>query len=219
MVHSIWREDSALPQFRSELWPDRLYFDARDDAHNRSWRREMAFKGGKMSRMSMTRSLLPAKVFSTRGSAIFVLSLALLFLASPKAIPSEKKIPPHTLRELAQTWIGISEDESCSFRLSLHEDGKGSGAYVYLDGEPHVFEIKAWNFDLKKHIELSVPPEPHTDLESGRMQGTVIGFRMELTLSGKGWEERISLRPEAPLKEKWDKLVSAMSGGLKSRSL
>ena len=159
----------------------------------------MLVKGREYRALTVLKKMLP------------ILAVSCLLLSPSLGVsPVGKKIPPHTRKDICQTWVGISEDESCLFRMSFQEDGRGKGAYVYLNDEPRAFEIESWNFDMKKRIELNIPPVPSTDLEYGRMEGSVIGFRMELTLFGKAWKEKINLRPEAPLRGRWEKLHTAM---------
>ena len=176
----------------------------------------MAHPGREMSRLPTVDSPRKNLTSAGRGLKIPVLTLGFLCIFAQWIAPAPKKIPPHTYEELAQAWIGISQDESYCFRLSLGSNGKGTGAYVYLDGQAHQFEVKSWSFNKKDQIELDIAPDVGTILEDPRVQGTVLGFRMELTFTGKGWKEKVLLRPEAPLKGKWDKLRLAMGIGLTS---
>jgi hypothetical protein len=133
---------------------------------------------------------------------------------------SEKKVHIHTISEIAQPWIGISEDELDIVRLDLHPDGTGFGAYIFVDHAPQVFRIDAW---LLKGYSITVQAKlaELEDKADGELKGEVVAFKMDLIMSGRGWHRRLWLRPEHSIESKLDELrkvmATAQPGGQRRR--
>jgi hypothetical protein len=134
-------------------------------------------------------------------------SAALVLVLLPGAIYSlsEKKIPPHVKEDIAQPWIGISEDELDVVRLDLRPEGKGWGAYVFVDHQPQVFRITSWTLE-RYSIEIRGDLKDLEDRANNTLKGTVVGFKMQLTMSGEGWRRKLWLRPENAIEPKLNEL-------------
>lgn len=152
-------------------------------------------------------------ILSHQGAELFVrwlfigaLALAILDCS---AAPSKKRGRLLKYDEVAQTWIGVSEDELCLLRLSLNEDGKGFGAYSFLDQEPHVFPIPDWTYKAAK-IYVAVEPTDSSHWKIDPLRGSVMGDAMQLTMSGEGWSRSFTLRREEELLRRWNSLREAM---------
>jgi hypothetical protein len=136
---------------------------------------------------------------------LLCLSAVSALLASP-----EKRMRPLSREEVAQAWVGISEDESEVVRLVLASDGTGRGAYVFADNPARGFEVTSWKYDpTKKTIVASLVDLSQNNIRS--LDGTIVGTAMELTVRGDGWKRRYSLRREYDLQPKWQKLKDATS--------
>jgi hypothetical protein len=133
--------------------------------------------------------------------------IALLFWIAPTN--ASKKMRPLTVAEVSRVWIGISEDEHYIFRLSLTADGKGFGAYSYLDNEPRLFQISTWQFEPPS-IYIKLKPATQAALVADQLKGEVSGMRMQLRMSGKGWSRSVSFRREEDLVERWERVKDAM---------
>jgi hypothetical protein len=112
--------------------------------------------------------------------------------------------------EVAQIWLGISEDELYVVRLSLSQDGKGSGGYIFVDDKPFLFRIADWKYQAGK---ISITPESPEHARSGLrgFTGEISGIAMELTMSGQDWHRHLSLRRESQMEHRWNMLKEAMS--------
>jgi hypothetical protein len=88
-------------------------------------------------------------------------------------------------------------------------DGTGRGASVFADSPAQSFEITSWKYDSKRMTIVATALD-----QSARhittLNGTVVGWVMELTMAGEGWKRKVSLRPERDLQGKWEKLKEAM---------
>jgi len=124
------------------------------------------------------------------GTAALV---SLLLVGVPLA-STQKRMRALTREEVAQTWVGISEDEHC-LRLDFAMDGTGRGASVFADSPAQSFEITSWKYDSKRMTIVATALD-----QSARhittLNGTVLGWVMELTMAG--------------LQGKWEKLKEAM---------
>lgn len=144
---------------------------------------------------------LPALAVST-GLTILVASAALSSAAKP--------MKPLSREEVAQAWVGLSEDELYILRVDLRQDGTGAGAYAFAQQEPQMFHVSSWQYD-GEHIELVTLPVPDSVIASDRIEGRLQGVAMELTLKGRGWELRVHLRQEADLERRWERLRRHMN--------
>ena len=172
----------------------------------------MAYKGGEMFRLPLGRTLSQtARVFISAGRIVLIV-FAMLLLANRSPTCADKKPRPLTLEEIAQTWVGISEDELYLVRMSLNRDGTGQGAYVFQDEPPMVFRVVSWKYD-QKSIEIVVLPQESGKgfLESGHMSGSVMGYAMTLGISGHRWKLKLNMRPEAVFERRWEETKSAMT--------
>jgi hypothetical protein len=141
--------------------------------------------------------------------ALIIAVLAILYLSIPGRSFSAKKIPPHVKTDIAQSWIGISEDELDVMRLDLHPDGKGWGSYVFVAHRPQVFQIAAWSLE-RYSLEIRGDLKGLEDKANGALTGAVIGFKMELTMSGDGWHRKFILRPENDIESRLNALRRSM---------
>lgn len=149
-----------------------------------------------------------------RSSALIVPAVALSVLCVAASGGGEKRMKPLTREEVAQTWVGLSEDELYLVRVDLAEDGLGSAGYVFAQEEPRLFRITSWKYvGDRVEIVLSSPllSSPHEQsLEVPRLAGKLIGNSMALTMEGRDWSRRLNLRPEADLEQRWSRLRQAM---------
>ena len=125
-------------------------------------------------------------------------------------VDASKKMPPLTHAEVSRVWVGISEDELYILRLSLAADGGGFGAYSFVDDEPHIFRISAWKYEPPA-IHITIEPADQLPLVTGQLNGKIIGIRMHLTMSGKGWSRSLTFRREDALLGRWSKIKEAMT--------
>jgi hypothetical protein len=160
-----------------------------------------------MSRLPITSKMGRCGVAAGLSTATIVIWLV---LTAQPLFPS-KKVPPSTRAEVAQTWIGITEDELYLFRLELHLDGTGLGAYVYVDEEPHVFRVASWTID-QYEVAIKVSDMGWSRNHVGELKGKVVGYQMNLLIGGHDWHRRLWLRPERPLQLKLDQLKTATAG-------
>jgi len=143
------------------------------------------------------------------GSIPLAVSLAIVLLGATY-VEASKKMQPLTHEEVSHVWIGLSEDELYMFRLSLAPDGKGFGAYSFLDDEPHIFRVSAWKY-LPSSIQILIEPSDQWPLITNSLNGKVVGVRMQLKMSGKGWSRSLSLRREEDLVVRWNRIKEAMA--------
>ena len=122
---------------------------------------------------------------------------------------ASKKIRTPTRDELLGTWVGLSEDERYVFRFTLTSNGEGRGAYSFLEEDPRVFRITSWAYEPPT-LTIIAEPAMGTQLTFERLRGTVIGFAMQLTMSGEGWKRSLTLRREEDLIERWSKVKEVM---------
>lgn len=135
----------------------------------------------------------------------------LLCLVTSAALSApSKKVRPMTREEVAQAWVGLTEDELYLLRLDLRQDGTGAGAYVFTDREPQLFRVRSWSYDgLRIEMAVDGVGESGTDLET--LKGALVGDAMELTMRGRGWKRRLFLRPEGDLERRWNRLRTRMA--------
>lgn len=146
-----------------------------------------------------------------RSSALIVAAMATLsVLCVAVSGGAEKRIKPLTYEEVAQTWVGLSEDELYLVRVDLADDGLGSVGYIFAREEPQLFRIASWKYAGDRvEIALASPHEP--PMEVPRLAGKLIGNSMVLTMEGRDWKRRLHLRPEADLEQRWTRLRQGMS--------
>lgn len=123
-----------------------------------------------------------------------------------------KPIPPRTREEVAQVWIGLTEDRLSLFRISLLLDGKGTVGFAYLDGRPEIQRISSWIYE-GRHLRIASKASAGAVTGDLELEGDVLGSSMELVVSEPGWKGRLYLRPEADLERRWNLLRAAMSRG------
>lgn len=77
-----------------------------------------------------------------------MLSVAIMALMLATCIPfsASKKARHVFLEEVADVWVGLTEDELTIYRLVLDPSGTGKGGFVYGAGEPVLFEISSWKY-------------------------------------------------------------------------
>jgi len=140
----------------------------------------------------------------------WILVGALTLALSDCSLASSKK-KGRLLRydEVARVWIGISEDELCLLRLSLNPNGKGIGAYSFLDKEQHVFRIPSWTYGAAR-IHIAVEPTDPDHWRIDPLRGSIMGDAMQLTMSGEGWSRSFTLRREEELLRRWKELKEVM---------
>jgi hypothetical protein len=190
-----------------------LYIDARTHSYPWSWGRKVAWSSGKMPRLHEINS----KYLRGRGTLRWVglsTGLAVLLLATIP-VSASKKMRPLTHEEVAQVWVGISEDEQYLFRLSLANDGSGTGAYIFVDESPHSFRISNWKYEPPS-IRISLEPVDHSPLVAKVLTGTIVGVRMSLRMSGRDWSRSLAFRREEVLLSRWSRAKDAMVGGTTS---
>lgn len=134
--------------------------------------------------------------------------LAVILLATSPADAS-KKMRPLTHAEVSQVWVGISEDELYIFRLSLAPNGEGFGAYSFTDDSPRIFRVSAWKYEPPS-IRVTMEPVDRSPLVASQLNGEIIGMRMHLTMSGKGWSRSLTFRCEEDLIDRWRRVKDAM---------
>lgn len=147
------------------------------------------------------------------GEGIRRAAFLLLFVVALLAITpadASKRMRPLTHAEMAEVWVGISEDELYIFRLSLAADGGGSGAYIFVDESPRTFRISAWKYE-PPYIRINVEPLEGSSLVADRLEGKVIGVRMNLRMAGKGWSRSLTFRREEVLVGRWNRVKEAMA--------
>lgn len=163
-----------------------------------------------MSRLPMNRPFSTRRLARVRGRAGITV-IALVLLAQLAALPADgKRIRPLSHDEVAQVWIGLSEDELYVFRLALERDGTGTAGYVFSDEEPELFRITSWSYEGKR-IEIALAPVSSSSTDIETLSGTLVGVAMKLTMEGRGWKRRLFLRPERDLEHRWEKLKGTMS--------
>jgi len=141
------------------------------------------------------------------GQATATIVLTLLLFSTLWS--ADKKIRPLSHEAVSQVWLGMSEDESCVFRLALNSGGTGFGGYVCAEQDPRLFRIESWRYEPPRFgTTVSGTGGNGTDIEY--LKGTLIGVAMELTVGGRGWERKLSLRRESDLQTRWEKLRAAM---------
>jgi hypothetical protein len=159
-------------------------------------------------------SRLQLKTLSTFGTSATLLVaaavLASMVLPGVSAAAAQKRIRPLSHDDIAQTWIGISEDELYIYRLNLSADGTGRGAYVFSDGAAKLFKIASWSYDSKRIVMVASPGDAD---ERGikSLEGTIVGVAMELSARGDGWSRKVHFRPEREVQARWDKVRTADS--------
>jgi hypothetical protein len=201
LVYTFGKDDTAVPSgFKRAVRLLRLLATARDDSSTRASWRKVARAGREMPRLLVAQRV----VVVLRAAA-----LAFLLLSTPSEA-SAKKIPVRSRAGIAQPWIGVTEDELSIFRLDLHMDGGGLGAYVYLDGTPHLFNIKSWKID-RYSIEIDCTGIDWAEDANATLRGKVVGDKMELSVRDKSWHRKLLLRPESSIEPKLDKLREQMA--------
>jgi hypothetical protein len=137
-------------------------------------------------------------------------SLALLPL-SRALVSADKRMRPLTHEEVAQPWIGLSEDELYVLRVDLRQDGTGVGGYVFAQEEPQLFRVVSWQYDGTR-VQLVTEPLSNSATAFHKVTGTLEGVAMELSLKGRGWQRKVHLRQEVDLEQRWERLRSSMIG-------
>lgn len=135
------------------------------------------------------------------------LSLAGIATAGAQA---EKRMKPLSAKEVAQVWVGLSEDELYLIRLRLDESGSGRAAYVFADQPSRLFTVQSWTY-MGEHIEIVLENSDDSALPVPTLKGSLVGSEMKLKLSGEGWGRKVELRLEAALENRWQKLKNAMA--------
>jgi hypothetical protein len=110
--------------------------------------------------------------------------------------------------EVATAWIGLTEDELYMFRIGLEEMGGGEVTYSFLDEQPTVIPIDSWQYDpgASSKILILLRANP-TGI--AQLSGDIVGTRMHLWVSRGDWKRKVSLRQEADLVRRWDRLRAA----------
>ncbi len=143
-------------------------------------------------------------------SARLLVAALCLSLIWPIGAFGWKPVRQLTQEEVAQVWVGLTEDELDLFRLDLRRDGTGSGGVVFVSKEAIVFRISSWRYEGKR-IEILLATADAAKTSFAKLKGELVGTEMELTISGKGWKQRLSLRQENVLERRWLSLKQAMS--------
>jgi hypothetical protein len=131
----------------------------------------------------------------------------LVSIASSSVLSLQKRAKPLDRQEVAQAWVGLSEDELLFLRLDLNDDGSGLGCYLSIDNEGHPFKITSWTYEWPRinfRLASASTDKPFFD----KLSGMINGHAMDLTMSGSRFETRISLRREDELVAKWETLRS-----------
>jgi hypothetical protein len=123
-----------------------------------------------------------------------------------------KRMRPLSAKDVAQVWVGLSEDELYLLRLRLDESGKGMAAYGFADQPPRRFSVESWTY-RDGQIEIALESADDSPLPTPTLNGAVVGAAMKLTMSGEGWSRKVELRLEDALERRWRKLKEAMDAG------
>jgi len=152
----------------------------------------------------------PQSALLSRLSSALLLACPLLLLASQQAGTSEKRMKPLSHEEVAQVWVGLSEDELYLVRMRLDKSGVGQVSYAFADDRPRGFRVRSWTY---RDDRISVPLEAADDspLEVPVLSGVVAGTAMRLTMKGTNWSRQVELRLEAPLELKWTQVKEEMA--------
>lgn len=122
---------------------------------------------------------------------------------------AEKRMRQLSAEEVAQVWVGLSEDELYLLRLRLDVSGKGTAAYAFADQPPRRFTIRAWTY-RDGQIEIALERADDSPLPVPTLNGAVVGTAMKLTIGGEGWSREVELRLEEALESRWRRLKEAM---------
>lgn len=141
-------------------------------------------------------------VFSSRLTAGLLIACSLLFLESRQAATSEKRMRPLSLEEVAQVWVGLSEDELYLLRLRLDKSGTGLAGYAFAEERPRGFRVRSWSYKGDQ-ISILLEAADRSPLEVPTLSGALVGTSMRLTMKGAGWSRQVDLRLEAPLERRW----------------
>ncbi len=134
--------------------------------------------------------------------------LGIFFCGCGGLRPVDKEPIPPTESELLGTWVGLTEDDLCSFRISLRAGGLGLCAYA-CGQSPRLLAVEKWGMQ-GPGIEVSLAPidaDPNcvTNI-SGRAYATI----MKVIVFGKGWRRELALRREDDLERQAAMLKSRM---------
>lgn len=138
-----------------------------------------------------------------------VLYLALAATFS-EASAARKKVKPPTREEVAQVWVGWSTDDLYLLRVELLPNGKGFGAYSFLEEEPRTFRITSWEY-VAGQIKIHPAPPDGPPSWVSLLRGAVGGFSMKLTAQGPDWKLSFLLRRESEFTQRWNELKRRMA--------
>lgn len=152
----------------------------------------------------------PRAALLSRLISALLLACPLLLLASQHAATSEKRMKPLSREEVAQVWVGLSEDELYLVRMRLDKSGVGQVSYAFAEERPRGFRVRSWTYQSNR---ISIPLEaadnsPH---EVPTLSGVVAGTSMRLSMKGTGWSRQVELRLEAPLELRWKRVKEEMA--------
>jgi len=119
-------------------------------------------------------------------------------------------VPPPTVAQLSNVWIGLTKNNLYFYRLELHEDGTGLCASAFVDEPAQLYEVTKWS--VKKYkikIELK-PIDKYSDATC--LKGSANGSVLKLEASGKDWcyKQKLQLHLESHIKQQYNHVIERM---------
>jgi hypothetical protein len=122
-----------------------------------------------------------------------------------------RSMAPHPTREqVADTWIGFTQDDLKLFRLSLDADGGGICGYTFVREPAKLYLVDGWTLSGYA-IEINLIPVDQ-DAESIWMKGTTTGHRLNLEIGGNNlrWNRKLTMYRESEVTERREKIRHRM---------
>lgn len=138
---------------------------------------------------------------------ILVLPVAAILTGCVFPLPSSlwcdgSKAGPPTVEQVANTWVGYTNDELMFFRLELNTNGSGRCAFVHLPDTclyeygVKKYSIRKWGLDSGR-IEFELQPTSTKDWPI-YLKGMASGHMMHLEVGAPdgSWSRKLVMRPE-----------------------
>ena len=103
--------------------------------------------------------------------------------------------PPPEVAQVADTWIGYTDNDLSLYRLTLHKDGSGTCAFVFVRNPALLYEVTEWRLD-EYDINISLKPIDET-AEPISITGETTGWLLRLKVAGEGWDRDLKMYRES----------------------
>ena len=150
---------------------------------------------------------MPMQVSKKLFYHVALLWLVAILISQINLYADMKRVRPLTREELQGSWCGLSDDDSYFIRLTFSDNTGVLGIGEYLSGIDDVYVYKLFRITLEGgRLSVYLRPIGSDQIGIEKCDGVIRGGSIVLSLAGKDWKIRTTLRPEARL-ERVEQLV------------